>query len=155
MYYTFRQNNSGGGFDIDEKRGISITVIVEADSTDDADERAERLGIYFDGCETGQDCDCCGDRWSRAWSHDEAEVPSVYGTPLIDVGTERDPANDSPYGRMSPMRWAGDKPDVFVHLKDGRFFGFVLTEGGQYVYAGDPSDLPEALPAAPAKAIES
>ena len=31
MFYDYRQNNSDGGFDVDKKAGISVSVIVEAD----------------------------------------------------------------------------------------------------------------------------
>ena len=33
----------------------------------EADTRAEKFGIYFDGVKNGQDCDCCGDRWRRTF----------------------------------------------------------------------------------------
>lgn len=154
-FVTYRQNNSGGGFDIDVDRGISVNVIVEAGTVSEANERAQSLGIYFNGCDDGMDCPCCGDRWYEPYGEDSVtEVPETgYGTSLFDYGTERDPAVQGGY-RMTPMRWAGDLPDVFVHLKDGRKFGFVLTKDGVYVYDGDPSDLAEALPAASTKEIE-
>lgn len=140
-FYQFRQNNSGGSFDIDEERGISISVIVEADSYEEANRRAERIGLYFDGCQSGRDCSCCGDRWYEKWCDDEGdEVPSNYGTPLVE-------ASDFTFN------WAGDKPDTFVHLRDGRKFAFYLVDK-QYVYKGDPSLLAEALPGSPVKAIE-
>ena len=90
-FYTYRQNNSGGGFVIDKKRGISVYVIIEADSTREADARAEQIGLYFDGY---GDCPCCGNRWSE-----------FYGKPVADAKLfcERDP------GRS-----------IVVHYKDGR-----------------------------------
>lgn len=51
MFYEFRQNNSGGVFEIDESRGISLHVIVEADTAEEANERAQRIGLYFNGVE--------------------------------------------------------------------------------------------------------
>ena len=63
MYYTFRQNNSGGIWDINED--VNVFVIIEANSVEDANYRAESDGIYFDGCLNDIDCGCCGDRWSR------------------------------------------------------------------------------------------
>lgn len=63
-FYRFRQNNSGGVFDIDDQRGIGPIVFIEADNALEADDRAENKGIYFDGVENEQDCECCGDRWS-------------------------------------------------------------------------------------------
>jgi hypothetical protein len=77
MFYTYRQNNSGGHF-------IGpVYVCVECDSTNEADEIAQNHGVYFNGCSNGQDCDCCGDRWSRAWD-DLTEQPEVYGEFLPD-----------------------------------------------------------------------
>lgn len=79
MYYTFNQNNSGGSFRFDETHGITHFVIIEANSVSEACERAESIGIYFNGCEDGRDCDCCGDRWSTPWNEDGSEYPEVYG----------------------------------------------------------------------------
>jgi hypothetical protein len=79
MFYTFTQNNSGGSFDRDEMRGIAPYVIVEADSCDQANDRAEAIGLYFDGVDGGGDCSCCGDRWYRA--HDGDAEPEIYGAP--------------------------------------------------------------------------
>jgi hypothetical protein len=81
MFYDYRQNNSGGYFDVSPKRGIGHYVIIEADSPADADMRAEAIGLYFDGCDDDIDCNCCGDRWGRTWG-DGNEVPSIYSTPL-------------------------------------------------------------------------
>lgn len=78
MYYTFNQNNSGGSFDFDESRGITHRVIIEANSLAEATDRAKSIGLYFDGCESGMDCECCGDRWYAPWG-DGDEQPDVYG----------------------------------------------------------------------------
>lgn len=67
--YTYRQNNSFGRFD--EDMPIKMTII--ADSKEEADTKAEALGVYFDGVEKGIDCDCCGDRWYRAYRDEEEE----------------------------------------------------------------------------------
>jgi len=83
-FFAYRQNNSGGSFDVDDN--VNINVIIEANNADEADTIAESIGIYFNGCEDGLDCGCCGDRWSRcSWgcSGDTGdEVPSLYGEPL-------------------------------------------------------------------------
>lgn len=108
MFFTFGQNNSGGGFHIDTDAGISVHVIVEADSAEEANGRAEAIGLYFDGA---GDCSCCGNRWSSAWSEDGDEVPSIYGTPIQDYHFK--------------WRWAsGDIPEAFVHFTDGRVQGY-------------------------------
>lgn len=75
-FFEYGQNNSGGSFDIDDGRGIGVKVWIEAFSADDADRRAEAIGIYFDGCSKGMDCDCCGDRWSTTWGDGEA-APTI------------------------------------------------------------------------------
>lgn len=72
-FFEYCQNNSGGSFDIDDERGIGVKVWIEATSAEDADRRAEAIGIYFDGCDKGMDCDCCGDRWSTAWGDGSSE----------------------------------------------------------------------------------
>lgn len=76
MFYTFRQNNSGGDF-----VGFQY-ICIEADSPHEANEAALEYGIYFDGVLRGVDCGCCGDRWRRVDSYDAYDVPSHYGEPL-------------------------------------------------------------------------
>lgn len=114
-FYNFHQNNSGGGFDFNEAVGITYNVIIEADDAAHANYLAERIGLYFDGVETGWDCDCCGDRWYRAgeWDDEGTERPELYGK---DVTAE---------GYHNKYSWArGASPDVFVHYADGRVVGY-------------------------------
>lgn len=66
LFFYYRQTNSGGSVFVSEKKGIGHVVWIEAIDEKDADARAEEIGIYFDGCSSGRDCNCCGDRWSRA-----------------------------------------------------------------------------------------
>ncbi len=66
-WYEFDQNNSGGVFVMNED--VSIKVFIQAKHTPSANQIAEDIGIYFDGCEQGMDCDCCGDRWYRVGDH--------------------------------------------------------------------------------------
>lgn len=61
--YEFDQNNSGGSYDINESAGIGVRVYIEAYNADQANDHAERIGLYFNGVENGSDCECCGDRW--------------------------------------------------------------------------------------------
>jgi len=73
-FYTFHQNNSGGG--IDDSYGLGWTVVIEAEDADSANAKAEAVGIYFNGCEEDEsgysmDCPCCGDRWYPAWEYEE------------------------------------------------------------------------------------
>lgn len=106
-FYEYRQNNSGGGFDYDESAGITVHVIIEADSADEANRKAESIGLYFDG---EGDCPCCGDRWYEVSDRDADDVPSIYGTPLEQ--------HEFPYGK-----WMRSGYEVFTHYADGRVIG--------------------------------
>lgn len=76
MFYTFRQNNSGGYF------SGPVLVCVECDSLDQANDQAELNGICF-----GSSCDCCGPRWSTAYDEDSlTETPTYYGDLLTETG---------------------------------------------------------------------
>lgn len=80
-FYQFTQNNSGGYFKFDEN--VSHYVIIEAENPKHANKIAENIGIYFDGCDIGLDCSCCGDRWSELWSDEEGDSePMIYGKPI-------------------------------------------------------------------------
>lgn len=79
MFYTFTQNNSGGSFVTDDISGIGEYVIIEAKSAKQANEIAENKGIYFNGCDDGTDCSCCGDRWYPVDESDGNYTPLVYG----------------------------------------------------------------------------
>jgi hypothetical protein len=81
-FYTFNQNNSGGGFDRDED--VSHYVIIEADSAFAANTKAESVGIYFNGCDDGTDCSCCGDRWCEVWGKGD-EAPLIYDKAPEDI----------------------------------------------------------------------
>lgn len=93
-FYTFGQNNSGGSFLSDHAVGVSKYVIVEADSSAEANERAESIGLYFDGTDGGPDCPCCGDRWYRVGPNEGEDAPMIYGKgvrlrdgdPIAEVG---------------------------------------------------------------------
>lgn len=79
MFYTFRQNNSGGRF-----LG-PVLVCVECDSVSDAnDEAVNRHDIQF-GMEGS--CRCCGPRWSEARDGELSDSPEWYGKALADTGT--------------------------------------------------------------------
>jgi hypothetical protein len=74
--YMYDQNNSGGSFDVDGN--LSHRVVIEAESRREASRIAEDLGIYFNGCEEGMDCPCCGDRWYDS-PDDLSEMIEKYG----------------------------------------------------------------------------
>ncbi len=107
MYYDYRQNNSGGSFDIDDR--VTVNVIIEANSAEEADAMAETKGLYFDGCDDGPDCSCCGDRWYRAWDGDGKAVPEIYSQPA------------AAFVSGNEFSWAGvGKPAVHIYHLDGR-----------------------------------
>lgn len=118
-FFHFGQNNSGGSFDFDPQAGITHHVIIEAVDAEHAEQRAEAIGLYFGGCETGQDCPCCGDRWSRVWG-DGDDVPSIYGQDIRSDGGYR-----SDWGE-----WMDKGREVCIHPVDGplEWYG-VIVEG--------------------------
>lgn len=98
-WFHYSQNNSGGEF-----KGPANHVLIEAESASDADRRAVDIGLYFDGCDAGLDCSCCGDRWHTAYGDGDDE-PEVYGTPAAEYADY----------------WAsGSHPSVLVIHADGR-----------------------------------
>lgn len=99
MFYEFCQNNSGGYHDLDQSRGIGPIVFIEANSYQEANDKAEEIGIYFNGCEEGLDCDCCGDRWYPKDSYDEA------------VSREE----------VCTWKWRESYGPSYVHFTDGSF----------------------------------
>lgn len=71
--YEFRQNNSGGIFDIN--KDVCAYVYIEAPDAHTANNLAEMYaGIYFDGVDNGIDCPCCGDRWYMQDDYDGIET---------------------------------------------------------------------------------
>lgn len=91
MFFEYRQNNSFGWFEEDDS--VAQVVIIEADNHTEANEIAESVGIYFNGCSQMIDCDCCGDRWYAQYSDEDGdEVPSHHRVP---IGEEED--NDYSY----------------------------------------------------------
>lgn len=75
-FYEFSQNNSGGIFVTNKT--LCHRLFIEANDAQDATEKAESLGVYFNGVASGRDCPCCGDRW---YDHpSELTFPHNYGT---------------------------------------------------------------------------
>ena len=102
-FFTYNQNNSGGAFDINKEKGIGEYVIVEAMNLNDADARAESIGLYFHGVEDGMDCDCCGDRWYSPYD-DGSEEPLIY--------------DRTPEDYKNGDNWSKNKT-IAVHYLDG------------------------------------
>jgi len=80
-FYTYRQNNSGGSF------VGPLYVCVEAESEEEAEEIAQENGVYFNGCSTGRDCSCRGDRWYCR--PEENDFPGCYGEPLPELCSDK------------------------------------------------------------------
>ena len=102
-FWTFNQNNSGGHFDFQLDSGITHFVIIEANDDTHAMQRALDIGLYFNGCYAGMDCECCGDRWSVPHGDGDPE-PLIYGEP------------PGAYG----YQWMEDGRETCVHYLDGR-----------------------------------
>lgn len=94
MFFTYNQNNSGGWFD----EQVGHYVIIEADNAEQADERAQGVGVYFN---SEQDCECCGSRWYPAY--EGSPTPQVYGR--------------SPEDHCRKGGWPF--PSIVVHYADG------------------------------------
>lgn len=106
MFYTYNQNNSGGIFIVDKR--VGQYVIIEAKNHKEADKLAEeKAGIYFDGCETGEDCECCGDRWYRAeWACDrDSDEPLIYGKTIEEF-------------KKKPRFTVSDSIHIYIYYKD-------------------------------------
>lgn len=107
-FYTFRQNNSGGGFVYDPDEGIGLYVIIEADDEDHAIRRAEEIGLYFDGVESRGDCECCGDRWYP--DYDSDALPSE---PMVGDETPEEAVAHGEDG------FYGMDKTIFIHYLSG------------------------------------
>jgi hypothetical protein len=79
MFYTFIQNNTLGYF-IDP----AMYVCVEADSASEANEIAQRHGVYFNSS-LEPECECCGYRWTPIRTGSKGtEKPEVFGKSLYE-----------------------------------------------------------------------
>ena len=116
MFYRFRQNNTGGSWDINDD--LTVRVIIEADSADEANRKAKKLGMYWYGSDhDGPDCPCCGDRWTQVYDYD-GEEELTYIAQLPNFSYEEVPLTaDTELSVM--LNWAGNKPYMYVYFKDG------------------------------------
>lgn len=96
MFYIFRQNNSFGTFTVNND--VTYNVVIEAENEEQALDKAVDLGMYFDGCEKGIDCPCCGDRWDKY----PEEVDADYSV------------REEPHWRALE-----DEPSFYIYLLDG------------------------------------
>ncbi|WP_435809569.1 DUF7296 family protein [Streptosporangium canum] len=113
MFFQFSQNNSGGSFVYDDD-GTSVLVVVEADNATEANERAEDIGLYFDG---SVDCSCCGPRWNEAWDGDGDDYPAYFGTNLLET-------------ELWYWPWmTGGRAEGFIHYKNGNIDAVMVQDG--------------------------
>jgi len=118
MFYHYSQNNSGGSFIFNEDSGITNHVVIEADSASEANKMAEEIGIYFNGCDSGLDCECCGDRWDSVYGEGD-KVPMVYNKILGEKFVDKWPNR----------AWMPEGYETVVHFKDGtkKWYGVDCT----------------------------
>lgn len=76
-FFCYNQNNSGGFF-----KKPAAYVVIEAQNAKEADRIAEGIGIYFNGVDSEDDCECCGDRWYKAHDSSGTDTPMIYGESL-------------------------------------------------------------------------
>jgi hypothetical protein len=118
-FFEFTQNNSGGSFDCDEY--VAHRVLIEAENADEAILKGESLGMYWDGCESGMDCDCCGDRWYKPWGRGEKEFPYKY-SPNNTFQTPED------YMQYMADIYGWTKPDGYIYYKNGNKVSIFSTK---------------------------
>lgn len=103
-WYEFTQNNTGGSFEVNDD--VTHRLFIEADTKTIAEEKAFRLGVYYNGVDDGIDCGCCGDRW---YGCDEVELPHYSGADTVEESAQ----------------WLADQygwcePDARIFYCDGR-----------------------------------
>lgn len=106
-FYKWQQNNTGGIFVTNDK--LCHQIIIEADTEEESEQKAFDMGVYYDGVESGDDCDCCGDRW---YSPDKYEFPFTYS-----IGIVFDNVED--YAQYLADNFGWTIPDIRIFYKNG------------------------------------
>lgn len=128
-YYHYDQNNSGGVFEVTEF--VAPNVIIEADSPEEAKQLAIDMGIYFDGCASGEDCSCCGDRWYEA---DELETPYKLFN-WREFSSDKEPETTKSIKKFCQSLADNQnchnpkEPACILHTKDGKIINFYSNKG--------------------------
>lgn len=107
-FFQFDQLNTGGSFITDDK--VCHRLFIEADSVEEAIEKAENLGCYWNGVEAERDCPCCGDRWYIP-RNDGESYPMEYGNIVFNSVEEHAQYLANDFGWTSP--------DVRIFYADG------------------------------------
>ena len=108
-YFEFSQNNSGGSFDVDDK--LCHRLIIQAETEEQAVTKAEEMGVYFDGCQNGIDCNCCGDRWYSPSEVQIDKMAKVYKKPMESI---------EDYAQFIANEYGWTTPDVRIFYADGK-----------------------------------
>ena len=123
-WYEISQNNSGGSFDVDDK--LCHRLFIQAPSEARALGIAEELGVYWNGCETGRDCSCCGDRWS--------EYMEKITFPVTDYEPDGPFKTIEEYAQHLADKYGWTQPDARLFFADGMvkeiFKVVVVADGG-------------------------
>jgi len=110
-FYEFSQNNSGGSFDVD--KDVCHRLFIEATNAEQANGIAQNLGVYFDGCDSGMDCDCCGDRWYEADDYDVVDLKKLSVSYKTELTTIED------YAQLLADEYGWTTPDARVFYLSG------------------------------------
>lgn len=116
-WFEFNQNNSGGYFDVDDK--VCHRLFIEAEAFNDAVEKAEELGCYWDGVDKGIDCSCCGDRWGK-WDDRPVDLEryKTEGYKSLSHGTLYF-NNIEEYAQFLADKFGWTVPDGRIYYNDG------------------------------------
>jgi len=109
-FYMFSQNNSGGTFAVDDR--LCHRVVIQALTEEEAVSKAEDLGCYWDGCDNGIDCNCCGDRWYK--SPEEVKLPMKKSTYHSQIKTVKE------YCQYLADSYGWTTPDSRIFYKSGK-----------------------------------
>jgi hypothetical protein len=124
MFFTYRQNNSGGSFNVSDQHGHIL--IIEADDLEDANHFAQKKAdIYFDGVRKGRDCGCCGDRWYEPY--DGFEEVEEEDQPFLDY-LKSYVSNKNNY-----FFWR-EEMVVDIYRQDKTHERFVVNENGEITH---------------------
>lgn len=138
MFFTYRQNNSGGSYDVSDRHGHY--VIIEADDSEDANHFAKKKAdIYFDGVHRGRDCSCCGDRWSEPYDGG-SKVPVIYKSYDNNGPVEEDENQSfldylkSYVGNKNNWFFSCEEMVVDIYRLDKTHERFVIHQNGEIVH---------------------
>lgn len=106
-WYCFDQNNSFGYFDVNDK--VCHRLFIEAESFQNAVEKAEELGCYWHGVDIGIDCPCCGDRWSK-WDDAPVDFRKHKGLRFDNI---------EDYAQYIADEYGWTTPDARIYYHDG------------------------------------